>query len=208
LTDEQATKTNVLTQLGDKWLPHLAHPNDLVLIFISSHGSPSTMDQEGINYLVLHDTDPEALYATGLPLQDLAQTIKDRVHCNRVVVILDACNSGAANAAKGIFRSNVSAGSILLGSGELVLCSSEPNQVSWESKRYANGVFTHDLIESLRTNKPLNQAFEIMKDSVQSEVLQDRGEIQTPVLKSTWSGNSLLISAPPTKPRDVPPELK
>lgn len=209
LVDEQATKERVLAELGDKWLPRLAHPNDLVLIFISTHGSPSQADLEGLNYLVMHNTDPESLYATGLPLSDLAAAIKQRVHANRVVLIIDACHSGAADTAKGIVRvGNVDSAALSQGTGQLIICSSQPNQVSWESKRYQNGVFTHQLIEALKAGKPtLTQAFERLKESVQTEVLQDRSELQTAVLKSKWKGNDLVISAPPTKPRKVPSEL-
>lgn len=210
LVDEQATKERVLAELGDKWLPRLAHPNDLVLIFISTHGSPSQADLEGLNYLVMHNTDPDSLYATGLPLSDLAAAIKQRVHSNRVVLIIDACHSGAADTAKGLTRvGNIDSAALSQGTGQLIICSSMPNQVSWESKRYQNGVFTHQLIEALRAGKPtLSQAFERLKESVQTEVLQDRAELQTAVLKSKWKGNDLIISAPPTKPRQVPAELK
>jgi hypothetical protein len=210
LVDEQATKERVLAELGDKWLPRLAHPNDLVLIFISTHGSPSQADLEGLNYLVMHNTDPDSLYATGLPLSDLAAAIKQRVHSNRVVLIIDACHSGAADTAKGLTRvGNIDSAALSQGTGQLIICSSMPNQVSWESKRYQNGVFTHQLIEALRAGKPtLSQAFERLKESVQTEVLQDRSELQTAVLKSKWKGNDLIISAPPTKPRQVPAEFK
>jgi hypothetical protein len=210
LIDEQATKERVLAELGDKWLPRLAHPNDLVLIFISTHGSPSQADLEGLNYLVMHNTDPDSLYATGLPLSDLAAAIKQRVHSNRVVLIIDACHSGAADTAKGLTRvGNIDSAALSQGTGQLIICSSMPNQVSWESKRYQNGVFTHQLIEALRAGKPtLSQAFERLKESVQTEVLQDRSELQTAVLKSKWKGNDLIISAPPTKPRKVPAEFK
>jgi hypothetical protein len=204
LVDEQATKSNVLAEIGDKWLPHVARPNDLVLIFVSSHGSPSKVDLEGLNYLVMHDTDPNSLYATGLPLQDLAAAIKQRVHANRVVLIVDACHSGAANPAKGLVRlGNFDSESLLTGTGQLVICSSEPSQVSWESKRYTNGVFTHQLIEALRAKGgkiTLGEAFQQMQESVQSEVLKDRGELQTPVLKSHWNGKDLILSTPPARP--------
>lgn len=211
LVDEQATKERVLAELGDKWLPRLAHPNDLVLIFISTHGSPSQADLEGLNYLVMHNTDPGSLYATGLPLSDLAAAVKHRVHSNRVVLIIDACHSGAADTAKGLGRvGNVDSASLAQGTGQLIICSSQPNQVSWESKRYPNGVFTHQLIEALRAQSgkvTLSQAFEKLKDSVQTEVLQDRSELQTAVLKSKWSGSDLIISAPPAKPRPVPTDF-
>ncbi|HNB25053.1 MAG TPA: caspase family protein, partial [Candidatus Melainabacteria bacterium] len=204
LTDEKATKANVLAEIGDKWLPRVAHPNDLVLIFISTHGSPSSVDLEGLNYLVMHDTDPASLYATGLPLQDLAAAVKQRVHANRVILIVDACHSGAANPAKGLTRiGNFDSNSLLLGTGQLIICSSEPNQVSWESKRYENGVFTRQLIQALRAKGgkvALGEAFEKLKDSVVSEVLKDRGELQSPVMKMHWSGKDLILSAPPSKP--------
>jgi hypothetical protein len=204
LVDENATKVNVMAEIGDKWLPRVAHPNDLVLIFISTHGSPSNVDLQGLNYLVMHDTDPSSLYATGLPLQDLAAAIKQRVHANRVVLVVDACHSGAANPAKGLTRiGNFDSDSLLLGTGQLIICSSEPSQVSWESKRYENGVFTHQLIQALREKGgkvPLAEAFEKLKDSVVSEVLKDRGELQSPVMKTHWSGKDLILSAPPARP--------
>lgn len=212
LVDEEATKERVLAELGDKWLPRVARPNDLVLIFISSHGSPSNMDVGGLNYLVMHNTDPDSLFATGLPLQELASAIKQRVHSNRVVMIIDACHSGAANTAKGLTRvGNVDTDTLLQGTGQLVICSSEPTQVSWESKRYQNGVFTHQLINALRAQKnkgTLSQVFDQMRESVESEVLADRSELQTPVLKSKWLGNDLIISVPPSKPRPLPADMK
>lgn len=88
-----------------------------------------------------YDTDVDSLYATGIPIQDLVRTIKARVHSERVVIILDACHSGAASAdAKGLVRtSNVSAADISEGTGQLVIASSKPDQVSsklqWISKQ-------------------------------------------------------------------------
>jgi hypothetical protein len=48
LTNEQATRANILSELGDKWLPRVANPDDLVVIYISSHGSASDMDIGGV----------------------------------------------------------------------------------------------------------------------------------------------------------------
>lgn len=207
LTDEEATKERVMAELGDKWLPRLARPNDLVLIFISTHGSPSTADLEGLNYLVMHNTDPDSLYATGLPLSELAAAIKSRVHSNRVVLIVDACHSGAANPAKGLTRKgNFDSDALMQGTGQMIICSSAPNQVSWESKRYPNGVFTRQLIEALKAGGvkgTLGQAFDRLKEATEAEVLRDRGELQSAVLKTKWQGEALILSAPPTKPRPL-----
>ena len=139
-------------------------------------------------------------------MQDLVKMIKDRVHSDRIVLMMDACHSGAANTAgKGIFRiGNHSADELAQGSGQLVICSSEPTQTSWESKRYQNGVFTHYLLEGLRQNGGMNklgQAFKHMQEKVQEEVLRDRGELQRPLLKSKWVGDDLILGASPVAPR-------
>ncbi len=205
LVDKDATRERILDELGDSWLPRVANPDDLVLIYISSHGSPSQIDVAGVNYIVAHNTDKDRLYATGIPIQELSRIIKQRVHSNRVVVILDACHSGAANTeGKGILRqSNFNADEVVQGTGQLVICSSSPSQTSWEGKGYSNGVFTHHLISSLRSKgkgTKLGEAFLQLKDQVQSEVLRDRGQLQTPILKSKWEGKELVLAIPPAHP--------
>lgn len=206
LTDEKATRANILSMIGDRWLPRVANPDDLVVIYISSHGSPADLDVGGLNYILAHDTSIDSLYATGIPLQDLMRVIKSRVHSDRVVIILDACHSGAAKVdAKGLFRSgNVDANAVATGTGQLVIASSKPEQVSWEGKSYENGVFTHHLIESLRLKNnqaKLGEVFQNLKENVQEEVLRDRGQLQTPELKSAWNGDELVLSVPPSRPR-------
>lgn len=203
LVNEEATKERVLTELGDKWLPKRAHPNDLVVVYLSTHGSPSNLDGEGVNYLVMHNTDPQRLYATGLSVQDLAFALKSRVHAKRSVLIMDACHSGSAEAVKGLKRDgNVNLDAFPIGTGQMVICSSKPDQVSWESKRYDNGVFTAQLLKALRTNNKstLGDAFKRMQDNVESEVLKDRGHVQTPVLKTRWQGRELVLTIPPARP--------
>ncbi len=206
LTNEQATRANILSELGDKWLPRVANPDDLVVIYISSHGSASDMDIGGVNYLLAYDSQVDSLYASGLPMQDLTRIIKGRVHSDRVVLVLDACHSGAADpGAKGLFRQgNVDISEVAQGTGQLVISSSQPSQVSWESKHYQNSVFTRCLIESLKSKgdaTTLGEAFSNMKDKVQQEVLTERGVLQTPVLKSRWKGNDLRLAAPAVTPR-------
>ena len=206
LVNEQATREQILDVIGDKWLPRLAHPDDLVVIFISTHGSPSNMDIGGVNYLIAYDTDKERLYSTGLAMQDLCRIIKDRVHSDRTLLVLDACHSGATSPdGKGIVRkSNVDAGEIAQGTGQMVICSSAPDQVSWESKQSANSVFTRRLIESFKSKgdkTSVTDAFNYLKEQVEDEVLRDRGQMQTPVLKTRWQGDGLLLSAKPVSPR-------
>ncbi len=213
LTNEAATKDRILDVLGDSWLPRVSLPDDLVVIFISTHGSPASMDVMGVNYLVAYDTSPDKLFTTGIPLQRLADTIKERVHAKRVLVILDTCFSGSASATKALIRSgNVDAMAVAQGTGHVVICSSSKSEVSWESKKYKNGVFTHTLMDTLLAkgeSTKLAEAFTQLKDSVQQQVASERGVLQTPVLEaSRWKGNDLVLASIPTSPRRVPEDVE
>lgn len=206
LVNENATRSRILAELGDKWLPRVANPDDLVVIYLSTHGSPSDLDVDGVNYLIAHDTDVNSLYATGIAMQDLARIIKARIHCDRIVIVLDACYSGVTSpTGKGLVRTgNVDADSISQGTGQLVISSSAPNQRSWESNKYSGGVFTKNLIDGFRGSGPrtkLEDAFNWTQQKVREEVLRERGQLQTPILKSTWSGKELILGAPPAHPR-------
>lgn len=212
LLNEDATRERILSVLGDKFLPRVAGPNDLVVIYISTHGSPSMADIKGLNYLVAHNTSKDDLYATGIPMEDLTRIIRERVHAERVVLILDACHSGVADPdRKGLYRqANFDAGKIADETRQLVICSSEPQQVSWESKAYPNSIFTHHLIEALRQNgagTTIASAYEHLRKQVQQEVLNERGELQTPVMKANWEGDKLALAAIPSAPRPAPEEV-
>ncbi len=215
LTNEQATKENVLDLLGDSFLPRVALPDDLVVIYFSSHGSASDLDLRGVNYLIAHDTAVDRLYSMGIEIQTLSNIVKSRIHCNRVLIILDACHSGGAGddgASKGIHRvSNVDATSIAQGTGRAVICSSTKDQSSWESKNYSNGVFTKTLIDGFNSqgNKTtLDSAFKYLKTNVEMQVAAERGQLQTPVLAAgKWSGGDLFLGARPAGARPVPAQV-
>ena len=212
LLDSKATQRRIMSELGSRFLARLAKPDDLIVIFFSTHGSPSQMDLRGRNYLVAYDSDPEDLYSSGIEMQKILESIQGRVLTDRVLLILDACHSGSINPnAKGIVRSgNFDAEALAEGSGQLVICSSQPDEQSWESKRYTNGVFTHNLLTALRNtpNANLAEAFKKMQNLVQDEVREDYpGARQTPVLNSKWSGNELAIAVPPRQPQVIPPTV-
>jgi tetratricopeptide (TPR) repeat protein len=206
LTDRLATRENIVNALGDGWLTRVANSDDLVVIYISSHGSSAKRDIAGVNMLVAYDTNINNQLATGIPMEWLTQIIRDQVHCGRVVLILDVCHSGAAGtASKGLARRfDFDLDKVGVGSGQIVVCSSQSDQVSWESAKYPNSVFTRKLIEGLRrkgANTRLSEAFDFMSEQVEEEVLRDRAVVQTPLLKKIWTGDDLILSVLPAKPR-------
>ncbi|MBI5174614.1 MAG: tetratricopeptide repeat protein [Candidatus Melainabacteria bacterium] len=199
LIDKEASLENIVDLIGDSWLPRVVKPDDLVVIYFSGHGSPAEMDVKGDNYLVVYNTKPNHLFATGLSMTKLLPMIKERVKTERVLLVFDACHSGAArDGAKGLYRAdNFDSQALAQGTGQMVICSSAPDQVSWESKQYPNGVFTRQLIDILAADgggNPLSKIFLQLKDNVQAEVLRDRGRVQTPEFKSAWNGNDLKLN--------------
>ncbi len=213
LLDEKATRRRIISELGNRFLARLAQPGDLIVLFFSTHGSPSQMDLRGKSYLVTYDSDPEDLDATGIGMQEVNEKIHNRVLSDRVVLVLDACHSGSSDPnAKGMHRvGNMDAQALAEGSGQLVICSSRPEEQSWESKRYQNGVFTRNLLEALRTSSgkvPLGAAFEKAQQLVETEVREDRpGARQSPVLNAKWAGNDIVLSVPATEPQKLAPTV-
>lgn len=205
LTDETATRENIIGMLGDRWLGRHVGPDDLVVVYVSSHGSQAQGDAGGVNFLVAHDTNKNSLAATGIPMQWLTKIVSEQVHSDRIILILDVCHSGAASEGeKALERKadvNIDPQLMKIGTGEMIICSSAADQVSWESKKYENSVFTHCLIESLRSNKDettVLQAYKKLKLLVESEVLQDRGNFQTPMLwNKHWVGKDPALAVQP-----------
>lgn len=209
LLDRDATKVNIMDALGDSFLPHGVAPGDLVVVYVSTHGSPAGADQDGVNYIVPYDTQIHKLYATGLEMSQLLRTMKERVHTNRIVLVMDTCYSGAEAMAehKGLFRTNINPQKIASGIGSLVISSSAPDQRSWESDDLKNSYFTRYFIDALSANNAnvaVDAAFRAMKDKVQAAVLKDKGELQTPVLGGTFAGGSPMLSVAPASAHAAP----
>ncbi len=210
LLNEKATRKRILSELGNRFLARVADKDDLIVLYISTHGSPSELDVRHKNYIVAYDSDPEDLYATSIEMQEIADSISDRVLSDRVLLVLDACHSGGITpVGKGITRTaNFDVAPIAMGSGQMVISSSEPDQQSWESKRYQNGVFTKRLLEAMRGSEgqvPISKAFEDAAVMVQREVKEDYpGMRQKPVMNSKWRGDNLVIAIKPAQPQVIP----
>jgi tetratricopeptide (TPR) repeat protein/uncharacterized membrane protein YgcG len=202
LTNSNATRENIMEQLGDQWLPRVVGPDDLVVLYISSHGSPADADVVGVNYIITYDTKPGALYATAIPTQDLIRMIRSRIKSDRIVVILDTCFSGAAadpDPTGAYKQRSLDVDEFAHGTGQLVICSSKPDETSQESSSFHNGVFTHYLIEGLRehgSGTKLAEAFGYCRKKV-LDYTSATGHRQTPVMESRWEGSGLALAALP-----------
>lgn len=220
LTDADANRGNIVDAVGEGFLGK-AKKNDLVVIYVSSHGGADSKSSIPLNFLLPCDANARNLLANGIPMEWFSQIIEEGIESDRVVVFLDVCHSGAATAVepahstatdssaesssdpgnKGLSRSRSTATFDVMNvtprQGQIFICSSLANQLSWESKKYPNSVFTRQLIESLTckgAQTSLAQAFDAMRTRVEEEVLDDRMQEQTPVMKRTWNGDDLRFS--------------
>jgi len=176
LANDGATLEGIRRGLGE--LRVKAQAEDLVVVYLASHGSPRDRDPNGVSYIATNDTnldDAASLYATSLQMIDLVQQINREMRSQHVVLILDTCFSGDAltsldagagstgSRGFGAVASSAPAPdaqasaafseafqNLKIGYGRAVITASRANQVSWESAKLENGYFTHYLLETLR----------------------------------------------------------
>jgi tetratricopeptide (TPR) repeat protein len=201
LLNSEATRQNVMANLGKGWLGSLAGQDDLVIVYISTQAFPTT---DGGSYLCAYDCALDNPYATCFSMKSLMDTLKQEVKTNRIVLILESPYSGAAElslGAKAISpNKDANLNKVDLGSGYIIVSSSKADQ---ETK---GNVFSQNLIAALKANNgmvTLDQAFATARAKTESDTA-DRGK-QTPVMKSNWRGNAVILGAPGIeKVKDIP----
>jgi tetratricopeptide (TPR) repeat protein/uncharacterized caspase-like protein len=153
LLNEEATIAAMRTALGT-WLPRSAEANDVVYIFFAGHG---VVEQNSEGYLLAHDSDPQNLYATALPIAELDKIVGERLRSRVAVVIADACHSGKIGLTSRGTEEQVMVNRYLdevgkSGAGAFRLLATRADERSYEDQRWGggHGVFTHFLLEGLK----------------------------------------------------------
>jgi hypothetical protein len=209
-TERKPTLRNIKWALGT-FLARSAKKDDLVVIFYSGHGAPE-VDPRGIEpdglakYLVPSDADPNDLYSTGLPMDEL-QTIFDRIEAERVVVFMDSCYSGAAGgrtfASKRTRATRID--SVFLdrltrSKGRAIITASRAGEVSIELPELGHGIFTHYLVQGLRGTADLDRdgivSLQELYQYLEQQVSQKSravGGNQHPVMKGELEGVLPLV---------------
>jgi hypothetical protein len=213
LTNDQATTRNIKMQLN--WLARSAAPDDLVVVYVATHGSSRDMDTVGVNYVITHDTevganiDPDSLYATALPMVDIANAIATRVKATRAAIFLDTCYSGNAAAkgskliAPGVASASVSQKTldhIKQGSGRIIFAASGTEEESLESDSLKHGFFTYFLVQALHEQSgsaPLSRIFDYTQQHVSERVATDFKQYhlkQTPVMSRSEDDTDFALN--------------
>jgi caspase domain-containing protein len=202
-TEGEVTTKQLKMELN--WLARNAQPADMVVIFLSSHGTPRSRDTAEVNYIATSDTETEPednLFGSSIPLTDISDIVRSRIKAKRTVILLDTCHSGAAikgatGAMKDTSPSEEAMDRIRQGVGRAILTSSSPEEQSYEGKPYDNGYFTHFLLEALRHNNG-NDTIEQVYASLKQNVSKAAAAIQrkqTPVFNKSEHGNEIVLGA-------------
>ncbi|MDP1691785.1 MAG: caspase family protein, partial [Burkholderiaceae bacterium] len=134
--------------------------DDLVLVFFACHGAHDP-ERPGNLYLLPHDTDPDDVSGTALPMREVDLALRETLHARRVVVLMDTCHSGGVATAGPGRRARSAAADDLnqylnrlsqAREGVSLMTSAMANEASLESEAWGqgHGVFTHFVLEGLR----------------------------------------------------------
>ncbi|MBV9341126.1 MAG: caspase family protein, partial [Acidobacteria bacterium] len=176
LLDSRATFNELRRQLN--WLARTAGPDDLVVIYLASHGSPRSMDLAAESYFLPTDvdlSDQDSLYATGISMSEFSNFVRSRLKAQRLMLLVDTSHAGAITL--GQFVSTVNEPVTLLRERTRVVitsCNTEEN--SYESEKFQNGYFIHFLIEALRKTRGMISAADLynsVRTSVSESVTKD-----------------------------------
>jgi uncharacterized caspase-like protein len=204
-SERKPTLRNLKWALGT-FLGRSAQKDDTVVIFFAGHGAPEVdtrgLERDGLaKYLIPSDADPDDLYATALPMDEL-QTIFGRIEAERVVAFLDTCYSGAAGGRTFVARKTraTSVDDLFLerltrSKGRAIITASRPNELSIELADLGHGIFSYYLVNGLRGGADLNrdgivslqELYEYVEQQVTAKARAVGGN-QHPVMKGELEG--------------------
>ena len=211
LVDDEATSSGI--RAGLNWIARQAQPEDLVVIFVATHGSPRSYDSvAGANYLITRDTllgpnnDQDLLFGSALPMNYLVTTVANRIRSLRTAIFIDTCYSGSMQAdAHGESVSDRDLKRFGQGQGRIIMAAASANQESRESDDLRHGYFTWFLVQALHAQKQpplLSDVYQQVAHKVSERVFKDTSPInehQNPVLSRSSEATDFALAATATK---------
>lgn len=172
-----------------------AGPDDTVILSFSGHG---TRDHR----LVAHDTDPQALTDTTIPMAELASRFRES-RAKVVLCILDCCFSGGAPARvleqSPLPRDPTNPLLELAGEGRVLIAASNIDELAFEHPATRHGLLTKALIDVLRgaeASVNVLSAMAQVTEHVRAEASR-MGIVQTPVIFGHVIGGIILPTLKP-----------
>lgn len=195
--NEDATLTRIRQALADT--AARVGPDDLVTVYLAGHGVADPDDPRR-NYLLAHDSRPDALAESALPFAELEDFFGRALKAKSVVTIVDVAHAGA------LARATPGANNLLnqyvsryaAGGARVALAAADVGQSNWESDSASGrSVFARFLVQGLRSDADANRdgtvTFGELKTYVRDQVRRATGGQQSPV-GSQNEGDALALA--------------
>jgi hypothetical protein len=195
LTNAQATTANIKARLNT--IAAKAKPEDIVVVYLSTHGSPRADDLRDVSYLYTYDTDVtsrDQIFGTALPMVEVSGIVSTRCVAQRTVVVLDTCHSGESAAGQAASQGDFDR--LRAGAGRYIISSCEADQKSYEIA--GHGYFTASLISRLRERHGcirLNDLFASVQKDVSETVMKKHNRPQRPVMAKSDDAAEIVLGA-------------
>ncbi len=144
--NEQATKENIISKL--KGL-QATHPQDAVIIYLAGHGENISDRWYFIPHELTYPEREDDVKTKGISSDEFAEHIKN-IKAQKVLVLIDACKSGAVLVAFRGFEDRKALAQLSRAAGVHVIAASTKDQFAAEVKDLGHGVFTYTLLEGLK----------------------------------------------------------
>ena len=201
LINEKAARENILDGL-ENFLSQ-TNKNDMVVIYIASHGITSA--QNNATYFLCYDADVRDLAATAVDQADVTKILSEKVQAGKLVFFVDACHGGSLGLTGVRFRgapsplsSRLLVDLVTKKDGTAFFSASRAMEQSFEGTQWGggHGVFTYYLMEGLKKNADLNKdgivTIDELAEYVSGRVREDTGAKQHPELKGYFDNNLSL----------------
>ena len=205
LTNEHATTAAVKARLNT--IATRAKPEDVVVVYVSTHGSSRSDDLRGVSYLYTYDTNVTSrdfVFGSALAMVELSGIISTRCLAQRTVVILDTCHSGAGTApSQSLSASDLDR--LRAGAGRYILTSCQDGQLSYEDN--GHGLFTASLLNQLRAKHgcvPMMALYSAVKTEVSNKAAAAYKRQQSPVLAASENAAPVVLGAAVGSPGTCP----
>lgn len=213
LTDTSPSKPtliNIKRSLGE-WLARRAGKDDTVVVYYAGHGAPevdvSGVEADGLSkYLIPRDADPDSLFTTGFPMDDI-QRVFARLQAERVVFMVDTCFSGASGG-RTFMRQATRSGHLSTqflerltkSRGRVIISAAGPNELALELPELGHGVFTYYLLKGMEGEADrdkdgiitVSELYEYVEDRVSAHARKAGGK-QRPIMRGEVEGALPLV---------------
>ncbi len=196
LYDAQATRAGILSSLRAFGS---SQPEDVVVVYLAGHGETIGDDWYFIPHEVTQPEQSDRLRREGLSSAELAAAIK-AIPARKVVVLIDACKSGAAIASfRGLEERRLLA-QLSRATGTHLIAATSKEQLASELLKLGHGVFTYSLLEGLSgkaatvgTDVTARGLMVYVERTLPELSLRYRTEEQFPVVSSTGMDFPLVV---------------